>query len=161
MYQVASPALSQLEILPGVTVEFHPITRAAVRAARKAAQLVLADDPEAKEAAGDAYSAQLIGLGLAGWSGIAGPDGKALPFSADNVQVFLADVGLFEAADTAYVLPYVLREAEKNGLSASPAGTSAGRTRARPTARTVTKPAKTAPTTSTRPARRKATPPGA
>jgi len=165
MYKIASNEPEWLELFDGVRAQFRPITRAAVRAARRVAGAILVADPEddeIKHQSGEAYSAELIRRGLIAWEGIADRTGKkALAFTPEGVEEFIADAALFEAADQKYVMPFVLKEAEKNGFSGSRDGTSAGRTPAKRTARTATTPAKSVPTTSKRRAPAKAKPSGA
>lgn len=155
MYQIASSEPAWLELFPAagkrraVRGLFAPVSRAALRAATQAARLAQAEGPEDLDAALDVYATELIRRGLRDWEEIAGPDGKALAFTAAGVEQVLADPGLFAAANAAYVEPYMASVAEKNDFSGSRAGTSAGRTAARPTAPSAATPAKTARTRST------------
>lgn len=156
MYQVQSREPQWLTLIPASGKDkparalLAPITRDAGRAAKKAGTAVVTADPNASAAdVSDAMCAELIRQGLRGWDGIAGLDGKALPFTPANVEVFLSEDPLFEPAAKAYAGPWLLREAEKNGFSPSPTGTSAAATPARPTAPTAAKPAKPARTRST------------
>jgi hypothetical protein len=150
MYKPASTEPEWLALFPGVRARFAPIGKKAIRAAKTAAAAVLAQDPQDVEGAGDAFSAELIRAGLLGWEGIADATGEqALAFDPAGLEVFLGDPALFEAADEAYVGPYVARQAEKNGYALSPAGTSAGATPDKATAATAGKPAPTARTKST------------
>lgn len=173
------------EIFPGVRVLFRPITRNAWRAARRAAGRVLAEGGGGDEAespddlvedAGDEISHELLYRGIADWEGVVGDDEQPLAPTLDTIErdgegnvvrvvpgtisQFLADPILFTACDQAYVLPFVNREREKKGSSPSPSGTSAGEMRAGATASSAApqKPArgaKSAPTKSTSPRRRK------
>lgn len=123
--------------LPAVRVLFAPIGRIALRGARRAAGEVytdgnLPDDetaplpPELIEAAGDALSESLLLSGIIDWEGVGDGKGNPVSVTADNLRLFLADPLRFERLDEAYVRPFVLRELEKNGLSPSPNGMSAG-----------------------------------
>lgn len=75
------------------------------------------------EDAGEATTAATIRLGMLAWKGLSADGSTSLPFTPDNVEAFIADETLFEAADRLYVKPAAVRLAEKNGLSASPSGT--------------------------------------
>lgn len=121
--------------LPAVRVQFAPIGRIAMRAARRAAGeqyqgAELPDDENAPlpieliEAAGDAMSESLLVTGIIAWEGVGDAAGDLAPVKPDNVRLFLADPLRFEKLDTAYVRPFVLRELEKNGLAASLPGIS-------------------------------------
>jgi len=160
MYQVASQEPKWLELFPArgkakaVRALFVPPTRAAVKAASRAGS----DAAAAGENGYEAYSVELIRRGLRDWEEIADASGKkALAFDAEGIETFLSDPGLYEAADAAYVTPYLVGVAEKNGLSLSPTGTSAG---AKRTARAAKAPALSAPTRKTPRTPRKAAPSG-
>jgi hypothetical protein len=164
MYQIASAEPKWLELFPAagkarpVRALFAPPTRAVLRAAARAQRDVLAGDESAAAEAYDAYAAELIRRGLRGWEEIADATGrKALAFDAVGIEVFLADPGLFAAADRAYVTAYLVETAEKNGFSLSPNGTSAA---AKGTAKPAKARAPSAPTKSARPSPRKASPSG-
>lgn len=123
---------------PAVRVRFLPIGRIALRAARRAAGACYnaADLPEDEnapvpieliESAGDALSEALLIAGIDAWEGVGYGD-EPVPVSPEMVKLFLADPLRFEKLDEAYVRPFVLRELEKNELSLSPNGISAGAT---------------------------------
>ena len=129
---------------PAVTATFNsqpsPLS---LRAARRA---VIAEmqkgEMDVQERAGDAFTAAIIRHNLIGWSGIGDegdqlleptpdreirdPDGNVTGIELGTISRFLAEPRLVEAADREYVLPWTKVDAEKNGLSLSPAGTSAG-----------------------------------
>lgn len=122
---------------PAVRVQFAPIGRIALRAARRAAGACyqgadLPDDDNAPlpldliEMAGDALSDSLLRSGIIDWEGVGDAAGEPVPLTDDNLRLLLADPSRFEALDAAYVRPFVERELEKNGLSPSPNGISAG-----------------------------------
>lgn len=130
---------AQGEDVAAVRVQFAPIGRIALRAARRAAGEVYreADLPEGDdaplstellEAAGDALSDALLMAGIIAWEGVGDADGVSAPVTPDNVRLFLADPLRFEALDAAYVRPFILKELEKNGSSPLPNGISAGAT---------------------------------
>lgn len=157
----AVDAESEEDCRPEVRIQFNPIGRIALRAARRAASEVYigADVPadenaplpaELIEAAGDVLSESLLVSGIVAWEGVGSADGTPAPVTPDNVRLFLADPIRFAKLDDAYVRPFILREMEKNGLSPSPTGISAG---AGNTAGTSAKPTATA---GARPPRKKA-----
>lgn len=130
---------------PAVRVQFAPIGRVALRAAKRAAgacyvDLDLSPDdnqplpPEVIEQAGDALSDSLLRSGIIGWEGVGDAHGEPVPLTPDNLDLFLADPSRWEALDSAYVRPFMLRELEKNASSLSRNGTSAGATQAKATA---------------------------
>lgn len=123
---------------PAVEVEFVPIGRAALRAARRAAAeavgAAMSEDedesatlsPELVEIAGDVLSEHLLLTGIRAWRGVGDAEGALAAVTPDNLRLFLADPTRFEKLDDAYVRPFVMKELEKNGLSLSPNGISAG-----------------------------------
>lgn len=116
---------------PAVEVQFAPIAVPDVRAARRALADAFDHDPEDTVAAGDALSRELIRRGLRDWRGVGGLDGKPLdPADPAHVAAFLNDHRTFEAADRMYVVPWLHRDAEGNGWSASPNGTGEAEMRA-------------------------------
>jgi hypothetical protein len=123
---------------PAVRVLFAPIGRIALRAARRAAGEVYlgADLPEDENApvpaeliemAGDALSDSLLMAGIIEWEGVGIAD-TPVAVTPERLAQFLADPIRFERLDQAYVQPFVTRELEKNGLSLSLNGSSAGAT---------------------------------
>lgn len=114
---------------PAVEVRFAPITMSAVRAARQAVRRALDLDSDDMITAGDALSRELIRRGILEWHGIGGLDGAPLDPTPDHVEAFLNDHRTFEAADEVYVLPWMERDREGNGWSASPSGIGEAETR--------------------------------
>lgn len=137
----------------GGSVLFDPIDRAMLIRARRAAREAHAangdDQPEADtidpldliEMLGAAFSVALIMEGAQDWRDVGAQrfdtagepvlvDGEpifdALDFSKDALRLALTDPIVFEAFDTAYVVPFVTRERERaepgNGSAASPSG---------------------------------------
>lgn len=140
-----------VDLLPGVRVQFAPVTRAMKRKARQAAREVLGDVLSIEDVGsdqlfemGEAFSRALIRLGIVDWDGIGDPKGKAMAVSAETVEMFLENEDCFEAADALYVMPVVERDREKNALSASPDGTGKAATRAKTTAGSAARPTKKA-----------------
>ena len=123
---------------PAVEAQFAPITLRAVRAARRAVRVALDLDSEDMVAAGDELSRELIRRGLLAWRGVGGLDGKPLDSAnPDHVAAFLNDHRTFEAADQLYVVPWLKRDQEGNGWSASPSGTGEAETQETDTASSV------------------------
>lgn len=123
MFKISKREAEWIEILPGVRVEFEPITIKAVRAARKAAADALGIDPDDIEEAGDQLTRELLRRGIRAWEGVGDEDGEPLPLTPETVAMALDDPTFCQAADQAYVYPYVLRNAEKNASSGSLNGT--------------------------------------
>lgn len=172
----------------GGSVLFDPIDRAMLIRARRAAREAHAangdDQPEADtidpldlvEMLGAAFSVALIMEGARDWRDVGAQrlddDGAAiledgepvfdpLDFSKAALRLALTDPIVFEAFDTAYVVPFVTRERERaepgNGSAASPSGTGEAATPVSDTASSpATQPtaadATAAPTSSTNPA---------
>lgn len=130
-----------------------PITKPMLRAARLAAATVDVEDadrPFALEEAGDALSRALIVAGMQDWGDMVDDaTGEPIAFSAEELELSLADPVFFDALDAAYVLPYYARVAEKNGSSPSQTGTGGATTPANPTVEIAPDGAATAPTSST------------
>lgn len=150
MLKLGAAPSGWLDLLPGVRARFDAIDRPMIRAARRAASAFIVDHPDMeaedrKEGAGDAFTAELIRLGLREWEGIGDPAGQPLAVDAPGaVDQFLAEPLLFEAADQAWIVPWAAQAAEKNVSSPSPAGTSVTATGARTTAGSAAKRAKKA-----------------
>lgn len=142
MLVVSKPAEPAWAPVMGAEVLFTPINRPMLMRARRAARAVSAgDDAETTlspidmlEEMGDAMSRALIMEGATDWRGVClmadeGDEspGEDMAFSADNLALALADPVTFEAFDTAYVVPFVMRERERaepgNVSAASPSGT--------------------------------------
>jgi hypothetical protein len=105
-----------LDMLPGVRVQFRPITVAAVLLARTAAADVLrAGGDEAMVKAGCAFTRSLAHSGVAAWEGIGDADGKPVDPTKDTIDAALEVWPLFDAVDRLYVGPALIQDAEKNG----------------------------------------------
>ena len=134
MLKLSEPKQEWLDVLPGVRILFAPVSRKAWRAAQTAAATIMrAAEPEeddapvsdeATEEAGDAISHALLERGIIAWSGVGDDDGEPLPVSPESVAIFLAHPLYFDAADRAYVKPFVARMMEGNVSAGSPNGTS-------------------------------------
>jgi hypothetical protein len=150
---------------PAVRVQFAPIGIKAVRAARRAVRAAFELDGEDMEEAGDALSRELIRKGILAWDGIGDAEGNVAPVTPENVELFLADVEMFEAADRLYVLPWSRRQSLEKASPPSPAGTGVAETQASDTANSPAKrrrrgAAKNARTSSTSPKAKRAKPSG-
>lgn len=128
---------------PAIRVQFAPIGRIALRAAKRAASACYAglslDDnqplpTDVIEQAGDALSDSLLRSGIIGWEGVGDQNGEPAPLTPENLDLFLSDPSRWEMLDSAYVRPFMLRELEKNVSSLSRNGISAGAMPARDTA---------------------------
>lgn len=118
------PADPRPFLLPGVRVQFSPIGRKAVRAARDAVREALGIDEADLVGAADALSEELIRRGITAWEGVGDMDGDSAPVTPENLTLFLADIGRFEACDRVYVRPWSQRDIEGNASAGSPNGTS-------------------------------------
>lgn len=110
---------------PAVEVEFAPIGTKAVRAARRAVVKAYGIDPEDNEEAGDALSRELIRRGIRDWRGIGDASGVPIAVTPETIELFIADPRTFEAADLAYVMPWVRADRDRNVSPLLPAGTGA------------------------------------
>jgi hypothetical protein len=129
---------------PAVSVTFpaQP-SLLSIRAARRAAlEALRAGGPNADEHAADAFTIELIRHNIEAWSGIGNEkdeplepthdveirdiDGNVTGVTPGTIPYFLAEPRFVEVADREWVLPWALADAEKNGLSPSLNGISAG-----------------------------------
>lgn len=153
---------------PAVRVRFAPLTRSMKRRAAAVARRMFPDLPDDLEAADvavagdfiDAVSRETIRLGMIGggaWEGVGDAKGRPVPLTPENVDLFLQDEWMLEAADRLYLVPAATRGQEGNGSSPSRSGISAGATDIARGARSRggAKPAPTASTRSRRPKERK------
>jgi hypothetical protein len=104
-----------LDILPGVRIQFRPITVAAILAARTMAADVLrkgCEDAEVK--AGLAFTSSLARFGIAAWEGIGDKDGNPVEPTKDTIDAALELWPVFDAVDRLYVAPAIIQAAEKN-----------------------------------------------
>lgn len=129
---------------PAVEVQFGPITRGMkLRAYRRALGLIDSDDVESLDQValgdiGDAFSYELLRLGIRAWRGVGDENGEPVAITPPmrdrfrtaededrpmgTIDAFLSIEELFDAADRIYVIPVVERDRSKNALSASPNG---------------------------------------
>lgn len=135
-----------LDVLPGVRILLKPAESATMLVGRTAASKAMAaggSDADAEFA----FTAACVVWGAVAWEGVGDEAGTPLELSEDGlVRLLKQNFTAFDKIDRAYVLPILMRDAEKNASSPSLNGTSAA---AKPTARRAQKPAKSAPTTKT------------
>ena len=162
MLKLGSGEPEWLDILPGVRVQFAPIGIKAVRAARTAAMAALQANRDDVEEAGDIFTREMLRRGILAWEGVGNAEGEPVPVSPEAIALFLSNPRAYEAADRAYVTPWVQADMEGNASAGSPNGTGAGATPATNIAGSVAAPTKpaaavSAPTsrTSSKPRKRK------
>lgn len=181
--------IEQIADRPAVTVTFAPQpSLLSLRAARRAVlEQLRAGGPLAEERAADAFTSTLIRHNILSWSGIGDEteqpiepthdveirdvDGNVTGIDPGTISAFLAEPRFVERCDQEWVLPWAMADAEKNGLSLSPNGTSAGAMQEADTASSSATPGAPdaagimqadppVPTSGTKPARKKAKRPG-
>jgi hypothetical protein len=104
-----------LDLVPGVRVQFRPVTVAAILVARSAAAEVLRTGGEDAEiGAGLAFTRALAQSGLAGWEGIGDANGNPVEPTTETIDAALDLWPVFDAIDRLYVAPAILQVAEKN-----------------------------------------------
>jgi hypothetical protein len=104
-----------LDMVPGVRMQFRPITVAAILLARTAAADVLrAGGDDAMVKAGCAFTRSLAHSGIAAWEGIGDADGNPVEPTKDTIDAALEVWSLFDAIDRLYVGPALIQDAEKN-----------------------------------------------
>jgi hypothetical protein len=104
-----------LDVLPGVRIQFRPVTVASMLIARGAAGDALKRGGEqATIKAGAAFTMSLAHSGIADWEGIGDAEGKPAAPSESNIDQLLELWPAFEAIDRLYVGPALTRIDEKN-----------------------------------------------
>jgi hypothetical protein len=104
-----------LDLVPGVRVQFRPISVAAILLARTAAADVLrAGGDDAMVKAGVAFTRSLAHSGIAAWEGIGDADGNPVEPSRETIDAALELWPVFDAIDRLYVGPALIQDAEKN-----------------------------------------------
>jgi hypothetical protein len=104
-----------LDIVPGVRVQFRPISVAAILLARTAAADVLrAGGEDAMVKAGVAFTSSLAHSGIAAWEGIGDADGNPVEPTKETINAALELWPVFDATDRLYVGPALIQDAEKN-----------------------------------------------
>lgn len=162
LYELPSAAVGEqvitlVEAAEGrLAVRLHlvPIGPSALRAAR----LALVDDGQsnddhpieeyAKDRRFDAFCRELCQRSIVRWEGI-GKNGVAAPLDEANLRALLTDAKVLGQLQAEFVLPFLAREAEKNGSAPSSAGTLPVKTGAKGIAPGAPRAAKRARTRST------------
>ncbi|GIK83121.1 MAG: hypothetical protein BroJett024_42260 [Alphaproteobacteria bacterium] len=104
-----------LDMVPGVRMQFRPITVAAILLARTAAADALrAGGDDAMVKAGCAFTRSLAHSGIAAWEGIGDADGNPVEPTKETIDAALEVWPLFDAIDRLYVGPALIQDAEKN-----------------------------------------------
>jgi hypothetical protein len=136
-----SPEPQWLDLGHGVRLQLLPLTTALMVATRSdpAVQALSADASNDTRAA--VFAAALARRAIVDWDGVGDADGTVIAVSPEGIDALLSLWPIFEAFNLLYVSRGMLLDAEKNGSAPSPTGTSVGAT---PTARPVTRSAKTA-----------------
>lgn len=119
----------------GASVTLHAPSPRIIAAGRRAARLAHNDDADIDGAlASLAFSEGVLIAAIQSWTGIGDANGKALECTPETVAVALTDTVFFDTMERRYVIPIIMREAEKNASAASSAGTSARATAGKGTA---------------------------
>ncbi len=104
-----------LDVLPGVRIQFRPVTVAAILVARsKAAEVLSAGGEDAAVKAGVAFTRTLAHSGIAAWTGVGDAEGRPVDPTPENIDAALELWPMFDAIDRLYVGPALIQEAEKN-----------------------------------------------
>lgn len=113
-----------LDILPGVRVQFRPISVADMLIARSSAAETLSDaakvegvaplDRASTVAAGAAFTRSLARSGIAAWEGVGDAAGKLVDPTPATIDQLLEIWPAFDAIDRLYVGPALTRLDEKN-----------------------------------------------
>jgi hypothetical protein len=125
-----------LDLVPGVRLEFRPITVASILVARQAAADVLkAQGEDTVTLAGLAFTRSLARAGILAWEGVGNAEGEPVEPFPETIDAFLDLWPVFDAVDRLYVAPALIGLDEKNASSPLPNGTSAGAKATAPRAR--------------------------
>jgi hypothetical protein len=104
-----------LDVLPGVCIQFRPVSVAAMLIARGAAgEALKAGGEQATIAAGAAFTRALAHSGIAAWEGIGDANGKPVDPGKETIDQLLELWPAFDAIDRLYVGPALTRLDEKN-----------------------------------------------
>jgi len=120
-----------VELIPGLRVQFRPLTTALMVAARADPALDLAamagdDMPTATEALALTMAKALARQAILDWEGVGDAEGQPVPVSPAAIDALLDIWPVFEAFQTLYVSKGLLLDAEKNVSPPLPIGSSAG-----------------------------------
>lgn len=123
-----------LTVAEGVRLLLKPAESTTMLAGRAAAGEVITSGGAPADAEFAFTAASVIWAAL-DWEGVGDAAGNPAPLTPENLTRLLAqNPAVFDKIDRAYVVPMLMRDAEKNGSSPLPSGTSAG---AKATARPV------------------------
>lgn len=104
-----------LDLLPGVRIQFRPVSVAAILCARAtAAEVLRADGEDAEVKAGLAFTRSLAHSGIAAWQGIGDAEANPVDPTSERIDQALELWPVFDAIDRLYVAPAIARDAEKN-----------------------------------------------
>lgn len=140
----------------GVRVEVRPFNSALMLAVKSDIRAHVAAEGEASmtpDAQTFAFILNVAKRAILNWEGVGDENGVPVAPTPDGIAALLAHHQIFEAFERHYVMPRMVLDAEKNGSSPAPNGTSAG---ALITAAGATAPAESAPTPRTNRKARKA-----
>ena len=136
-----------LDLGHGVEVEVLPLTSGLMLPIRAEMTRAIAKDdashrPEADEAM-HLLTRAAARCAIVDWKGVGDADGNPIEVTPEGIDALMDVFQICDAFRDAYVLPRLVLDAEKNGSSPAPNGTSAG---AQTTADGATVPAGSAPT---------------
>jgi len=110
-----------LDLAPGVRIRVRPCTTALVMAARAG---MIAGGEDDDNARGAAMLKALARVAIVDWEGIGDEAGTAIPPSPERIDALLDLYPAFRAFETAYFLPALVLDEEKNASAPAPNGTS-------------------------------------
>ena len=112
-----------LDLAPAVRLRVQPCTTALVMAAR--ASMIAGGEGDDDNARGAAMLKALAQAAIIDWEGIGDEAGNAIPPTPERIEALLDLYPVFRAFETAYFLPALVLDAEKNASAPAPNGTSA------------------------------------
>jgi len=112
-----------LDLAPAVRLRVRPCTTALVMAAR--ASMIAGGEGDDDNARGAAMLKALARVAIVDWEGIGDEAGAAIPPSPERIDALLDLYPAFRAFETAYFLPALVLDEEKNASAPAPNGTSA------------------------------------
>ena len=112
-----------LDLAPAVRLRMRPCTTALVMAAR--ASMIAGGEGDDDNARGAAMLKALARVAIVDWEGIGDEAGAPIPPSPERIDALLDLYPAFRAFETAYFLPALVLDEEKNVSAPAPNGTSA------------------------------------
>jgi hypothetical protein len=104
-----------LDVLPGVRIQFRPVSVAAMLIARGAAgEALKVGGEQATIEAGATFTRALAQSGIVGWEGIGDAKGNPVEPNTATIEQLLELWPAFDAIDRLYVGPALTRLDEKN-----------------------------------------------